>query len=99
MTPHQYAASKGLDGILAIATELTEGDRQDDYGPPHEDFARTASMVNALYGTTFSGSDVVTIMMLVKISRNRNKPKRDSVVDGAGYNACLDACYLHEEAY
>lgn len=71
--------------ILTEAQGLVHGDRQQDYGHPIDDFTRTAKMWTALKGVTFTAEDVAMFMVCVKLSRQVNRPKRDNLVDAAGY--------------
>lgn len=85
-------------GLLAEADSLVNGDRNNAYGPPHQDFARTAGMLTAdgyrkldVKGNpvAIDAHDVAIMVMLVKVSRLSWTPgKRDSWVDIAGYAAC-----------
>lgn len=78
--------------ILAEAQRLVSGARQEAYGPPVEDFARTAR----LWSAYLDGRDVVTaadvglMMVLLKVSREAYRPGRDNRVDIAGYAAAVD---------
>ena len=84
------------ESILAEADRLVSTDRQSDYGPPHEDFAKTALMIQGVLlpklreGATITAADVGLIMCCVKLSREVNKHKRDNLVDLAGYAKCID---------
>lgn len=89
--------------MLLEASGLVTGDRNNAYGPPWQDFARTA---NALTSMGYRGPDdraleshdVAILVMMVKISRLMWTPaKRDSWVDIAGYAACGLECAIHEE--
>ncbi len=78
--------------ILEEAQRLVFGDRQADYGHPFDDFTRTGRMWGAaLAGWARDPSqpvppDLVALcMVLVKVSREVNRPKRDNRTDGAGY--------------
>lgn len=79
--------------LLDEAKDLITGDRNNHYGPPHEDFQRTASILNAL-GFEFreepiEAHHVAMIMATVKLSRMTWSPdKKDNWVDLAGYAAC-----------
>lgn len=85
-------------GVLDEAKSLICGDRNSQYGPPSQDFERTAGMMNALFGhmlqegKAFKSRDVAWIMMMVKASRSQHAPKRDNYVDAAGYAACGWEC-------
>lgn len=75
--------------MLEEAANAVEGDRNVQYGPPLEDFQRTATMWSAYLGVPIQPHDVGAMMALVKVSRIRQSPaKRDSWVDLAGYAAC-----------
>ncbi|NBW12300.1 MAG: hypothetical protein EBR82_30140 [Caulobacteraceae bacterium] len=68
-------------------------DRHTKYGPPTEHFARTAALVNAAFGTTFTSADWALVMVLDKIARQRGTaPTDDAAVDIAGYAACHQEC-------
>ena len=81
--------------ILQEAQRLVYGPRQDSYGHPFDDFSRTAAIVTAILGNKLKdGEQVVAeevglIQMAVKISRQVNHPKRDNMVDAAGYAATI----------
>lgn len=84
-------------GVLNEAAELINGDRNNQYGPPGQDFARTAGILNALGYKSPNGPimphDVALMMNAVKMSRLVWSPqKRDSWVDFAGYAACGWEC-------
>lgn len=90
------------EGVLDEAKTLVTGDRNAAYGPPTQDFGRTADMMTALFssklkeGERFKPSDVAWIITLVKASRARHSPKRDNYVDAAGYMACGWECEAEE---
>lgn len=84
--------------ILEEALRITGGDRQNQYGPPDQDFRRIAGMWNALFadflkeGHQFEPSHVAQAMILVKMSRQLHQKKRDNWVDTAGYSRCGSQC-------
>lgn len=88
---------------LDEAKQLITGDRNNAYGPPTQDFIRTANMASA-YGFQVNGQPlqshhVAVFMMLLKTSRLAWTPtKRDSWVDAAGYAGCGYECAINEEA-
>lgn len=85
--------------VLDIAARITRGDRQASYGPPDQDFRRTAEMWTALKGVQFEPFEVAQFMIALKLSRLRHSKKRDSVVDIAGYARCMDVCYTSDGGY
>jgi hypothetical protein len=86
------------EDILAEASRITRGSRQAQYGPPDQDFRRTADMWSALFisklkdGVTFESRDVALAMILLKTSRETHQRKRDNWVDIAGYASCGSRC-------
>ena len=68
-------------------------DRHGKYGPPIEHFARTAAMVNAAFGTSFTAADWALVMVLDKVSRQRGTAATDDgAIDVCGYAACHQEC-------
>lgn len=85
------------------AKQLITGDRNNQYGPPTQDFKRTAAMANGfgfqVNGEPLKAHHVAIFMMLLKTSRLAWTPaKRDSWVDGIGYAGCGYECAVEEEA-
>lgn len=76
--------------ILDEAKRIVYGDRGENYGHPFEDFSRTAQIWSAILGIKVEPEQVALCMVGLKISRECNRPKRDNVVDGAGYFENLD---------
>lgn len=77
--------------ILRDAIKTTR-ERGESYGPPAEHFARTVGMINALFARKLreplTPADWATFMILDKLSRDQERPKRDNDLDGIGYFAC-----------
>jgi hypothetical protein len=88
--------------VLTEARELINGDRNNSYGPPTQDFTRTAGILNALGysgpdGRELQGHDIAIIIASVKMSRLMWTPgKRDNWVDLAGYAGCGYECAVEE---
>ena len=100
--PPAYARQTG-DGVMGghptIAEQTLQAaleavrDRHTKYGPPNEHFARTAALVNAAFGTSFSPADWALVMVLDKVARLRGPtPTTDGGVDIAGYGGCYEEC-------
>lgn len=73
------------ENVLQEADRIVGGDRGEDYGHPFHDFSRTAAMATALLGQEIRPDQVPLLMIAVKLSRQANRPKRDNLVDIAGY--------------
>lgn len=80
------------EDVLHEAYRLTNGERQNAYGPPDQDFRRTAAMWTALKGVEFTARDVAMFMICLKLSRETHQRSRDNAVDVAGYARCLHIC-------
>lgn len=80
------------EDVLVEALRITLGDRNAQYGPPDQDFRRTAAMWSALKGVTFEPRDVALFMVCLKLSREVHQRKRDNWVDIAGYARCGSLC-------
>jgi hypothetical protein len=80
-----------FDNILREAEHITAVDRTRFYGHPRANHANTAAMWTAYlerkfgFTGTLIARDVCAMMILLKISRDANKPNRDNLVDIAGY--------------
>jgi hypothetical protein len=77
------------ESTVQEAHRLVHGPRGVAYGHPLDDMGRTAGMLNALLSDVLrwelNARDVWQIMACVKLSRERNAPKRDNRVDLGGY--------------
>jgi hypothetical protein len=77
--------------VLDEAKRITAADRQEDYGHPSQDFARTAQMWTGILaprlreGERIIPMDVPLCMIAVKLARQAHRHKRDNLVDIAGY--------------
>jgi hypothetical protein len=82
-----------METICEEAVRLVAGARGSDYGHPLDNHSTTAELFNAYlhrkYGTFVYGlldaDDVCWFNILQKCSRDANAPKRDNLVDVAGY--------------
>jgi len=80
------------EDILEEALRITKGDRNASYGPPDQDFQRTAQMWSAIKGVEFEAREVALFMIALKLSRETHQRKRDNWVDIAGYSRCGSLC-------
>lgn len=84
--------------IAEEAIGLVTKARNANYGPPKEDFERTAQIVHALIGVHMTASDIAKVMIAVKLSRETHKHKRDNLVDIIGYVLCMAEFYEDSKA-
>lgn len=91
--------------ITLEAHALVFGDRQASYGHPLDDFSCTAAMWTAylqhrgllIPGAQIDAEDFGPMMILAKVSRQANCPKRDNLTDAAGYAETTERV-IHERA-
>ena len=92
------------EATLKLAGEAVLADRNEEYGPPEDNFRDTAFLftgyLKAAYGIEFdlTALDVANIMILLKMARLNTSPQKlDHYVDMAGYAACgASAAGAHE---
>jgi len=80
--------------ILLEAYRLVNGDRGAEYGHPADDYSKVRDIFAAISGIELTVEQAVLFPLAMKLARMRTnmeagKFHRDSVVDGAGYLACL----------
>lgn len=81
--------------LLETASGLINGDRDEEYGHPADDFARIAAYWSTYLGDRCPGgiglADVAALMSLLKLARlSHNVDHYDSWADIAGYAGCWD---------
>lgn len=85
----QQQTAQSSESILQEAQRLTHGTRQQDYGHPLDDYTRTAALVSAVLAhklkSAITAEEMALAMVCVKLSRQIHSPKRDNMVDAAGY--------------
>ena len=76
--------------ILKEAMEAIDGNRDQQYGRPEDNFGRIAALWEAyLSHVEITEVDVANMMILLKIARSQHDPRvRDNWVDIAGYAGC-----------
>lgn len=90
-TPEQPDENPYRARILYDAAQLITGDRQKDYGPPDENFARIAEhwtvhlKKKLQYDTVITARDVAELMILLKVARLAQSPTDDTYKDIGGY--------------
>lgn len=74
--------------ILGKAAHIVSQDRNVEYGPPEDSFARIANLWTAYLNVEFLPTDVAAMLALLKIARLASNPmSEDSYIDLAGYAA------------
>lgn len=74
--------------LMERARAIVYGARQEAYGHPADDYTRTAGMWSAFLGIPITPEQAALMMVLLKISRERNRPGDDNIVDAHGYLLC-----------
>ena len=75
--------------ILRKANEIVNGNREQDYGTPENNFNNIADAWGWYLNTELSANDVAIMMCLMKLARIKgNTFKADSYIDAIGYLAC-----------
>lgn len=67
------------------AVRLVFGDRNADYGHPLDNLDRAARIWSVILGMDVTAEQVSLCMQGMKIAREINAPKLDTIVDGIGY--------------
>ena len=80
------------EDVLEEALRITSDERQESYGPPDQDFRKTAAIWSVILGVKVEARDVALCMIAVKIARETHQRNRDNAVDIAGYARCLHLC-------
>lgn len=90
--PHHYIPpTPPIPSVLEEAESLIHGDREQDYGHPSKNLRAIADMwemyLHHKYKADFpiEASDVAWMMNLLKMCRDFQGAKRDTIVDAAGY--------------
>jgi len=82
------------ESVCEEAQRIQGGDRQQDYGSPAKNFQDIANLWSTYLKVALDidvdikARDVAHMSILMKVSRNVHKPKRDNWVDMAGYAQC-----------
>ena len=76
--------------IAMYAAELVSGERQEAYGHPLDNFTRASKIWSVILGCEVSAEQVALCMVGMKVAREVNQSKPDTVVDGIGYFLTLN---------
>src|SRR5262245_55554273 len=79
--------------VLLEASRIVDGRGHDDYGHPSVVYGRVGRVWGALLGIEDIPAATVCLMLAgMKLGRYSLKPKRDSLVDTAGYARTVEMC-------
>lgn len=82
----RYVLPEKKPTILDEARAIVDGARQSDYGPPEDNFAKIGRVWGALLAIPDIPARTVANMLIgLKIVRDAHFPKRDNMIDAAGY--------------
>jgi hypothetical protein len=77
------------ESVCQEADRLVSGERQNDYGHPLDNFNKVAGLFSAFLGDKLkepvTADEAGLLLVLLKVAREGNAPKRDNLVDIAGY--------------
>lgn len=97
--PSEPQVTEGDHGsVLEEAIRIVSGNRNRDYGEPEDNFGFIAGLWNTYLARAKQPSDpigsrhVAMMMVLMKVARDGHAPKRDNLVDIAGYADCANRC-------
>lgn len=85
-SPRAISPAAG-ESILEEAHRLVYGDRHDDYGHPADDYEKVAAIWAVILEQPVTAKQAALCMVGVKLARELHRPKRDNLVDLAGYAA------------
>ena len=75
--------------VLEEAIFLVQGDRHASYGTWKGNFGTISRLATAMTGKDISPRDAILTLIALKFARHAHSPKRDNLVDAAGYIAGL----------
>ena len=83
-------SSKRRPSILEEAGKLVDGDRQNTYGHPKDNYRKLAQVWSVVLDRKTTPEEVILCHLLIKIVREAYAPKRDNLVDIAGYARVME---------
>jgi hypothetical protein len=78
------------EAILNEALQIVTSDRNKSYGEPEANQGRIAALWSTFLGIEITPRQACLMMALTKIAREAHGPKRDNLIDLAGYAAIAD---------
>ena len=91
--------------VIQEAQRVVDGARQTHYGHPYDNHSNTAELWTSylrrrgLLMAPLIARDVCMMMVLLKVSRDANLPKRDNLVDIVGYARNAEMVQEREDAW
>lgn len=79
-----------MKSINQTASEVVKGPRRKSYGDARQSFERIARSWSDILTAPVSARQVALCMISLKTLRDSNSPKRDNLVDIAGYAELAD---------
>jgi hypothetical protein len=83
--------------LLEEAADLIAGDRQASYGCPYEMATAWSEIASAATGLDLKPEHLPTLMIAIKLARQRHGYHRDSAIDIAGYAGLADILQTKKE--
>lgn len=80
-----HATPNEKKSVCQEAHSIVHGPRRQAYGTPAENHERTAHLWSTYLGVPITARQVCILNVLQKVSRDVHAPKRDNLVDIAGY--------------
>jgi hypothetical protein len=90
MEPKEEKKSPPRVEALREAARLISSERNEQYGPPEENFDRISRLWSVVLGVEVSKEDVAMCMIALKMARyaSRSGYQPDTWIDIAGYAGC-----------
>ena len=82
----------GERSVIDEANEIVNGPRAALYGAPLVNHQRIAAIWSVILGMHVTPRQAALCMIGVKLAREAHAPKRDNLVDIAGYAEVADRC-------
>ena len=86
--------TKQPESCVDEARRIVLGERNSSYGNPAEDYTKTAKMWSGLLQPILkrdiTAQEAILMMVLLKLSREVHRSKRDNLVDALGYLLCYE---------
>ena len=90
ITAEELDASQPYISALDKARAIVNGDREESYGHPRDNFDRIARIWSVILGIDVTPEQVGWCMVGLKAARDVNRPHVDNIVDAIGYLACIE---------